>query len=182
MRETTEFRSVVPDVSADRIVVDPIHLHPEDVLNDVALEASEKRAILATWMSDRHAMPDQPALRQLENGAVISLDAIRAALQALDGAHLDEGRPAPLLLRLARQRRIPLPSLASFRATDPDDDPPPGGASLRAPAVLAACPGCRVGSLSRPGSTAPARRRPDARGCRLPQTRYRHRTPSRPAP
>jgi hypothetical protein len=137
MRETIEFCSVAVDVS-DRTAGDPIHLHPEDVLNDVALEAADKRAILATWMSDQHAVPDQPALRQLENGAVISLDAIRAALRMLDGPPAENRRPAPPLLRLARQRRIPLPSLASFRSTDPDDDPPPGGASLRVPAVLAA--------------------------------------------
>ena len=59
--------------------------HPRDVLAHPALEKSEKRAILASWASDVRAVENEPALRQVECGAIVALADILAALRALDG-------------------------------------------------------------------------------------------------
>lgn len=62
------------------------YLHPFDVARHPALEPEVKRAILASWASDRHAVENQPAMRQppeLEGPA--SVDDVFAALRSLDG-------------------------------------------------------------------------------------------------
>ena len=62
------------------------YLHPFDVAHRPALEPEVKRAILAFWASDRHAVETQPAMRQppeLEGPA--SVDDVFAALRSLDG-------------------------------------------------------------------------------------------------
>ena len=41
------------------------YLHPFDVAHHPSLEPEVKRAILASWASDRHAVENQPAMRQL---------------------------------------------------------------------------------------------------------------------
>jgi hypothetical protein len=58
--------------------------HPSEVLAHPDLNADERRAILAGWASDVHAVEDAPWLRQLENGARISIDEILLALSRLD--------------------------------------------------------------------------------------------------
>lgn len=63
-----------------------IFSHPREVLGHPGLEPSEKRAILASWASDVRAVENEPALRQVECGAVVPLADILAALRALDGA------------------------------------------------------------------------------------------------
>lgn len=60
--------------------------HPREVLEHPALEPSEKRAILASWASDVRAVENEPALRQVECGAIVPLADILAALRALDSA------------------------------------------------------------------------------------------------
>lgn len=64
--------------------------HPREVLQHPALEPSEKRAILASWASDVRAVENEPALRQVDCGAIVPLADILAALRALDG-----GEPRP---------------------------------------------------------------------------------------
>jgi hypothetical protein len=61
--------------------------HPREVLTYPNLTTGEKRAILASWASDAHAVNSCPALRRLQGcrAEPVSLDAILAALQALDG-------------------------------------------------------------------------------------------------
>ena len=85
--------------------------HPSEVLGDSSLTAEERRAILADWASDAHAVEDSPWLRQLENGARVPVSAILDALGRLDGWAPAEkprsshgglrlgGRHAPRLLR-----------------------------------------------------------------------------------
>ena len=38
---------------------------PADVLDDKALSAAEKRAILSSWASDMYAVDSQPSLREI---------------------------------------------------------------------------------------------------------------------
>jgi hypothetical protein len=58
--------------------------HPDDVLGHPALTNSEKRAILASWASDAHAVEDLPWLRQLENGARVAVAEVLGAIRKLD--------------------------------------------------------------------------------------------------
>jgi hypothetical protein len=57
-----------------------IYTHPSDVTNDPKLTTAEKRAILASWISDARTVENAPSLRQLDSGAVVEVDAIRQAL------------------------------------------------------------------------------------------------------
>jgi hypothetical protein len=108
--------------------------HPEDVLHSIDLSPDRKREILAGWASDAHAVPNLPALRQLDSGAIVPLDAVLAALRSLDGpsgtrrtAYTAERRPRDLPGRWRRALRI-------GRRHD-DDDPPPAPAGAWPPRV-----------------------------------------------
>jgi hypothetical protein len=57
-----------------------IYTHPSDVTNDPKLTILEKRAILASWISDARAVENAPSLRRLDSGAVIEVDAFLQAL------------------------------------------------------------------------------------------------------
>jgi hypothetical protein len=69
---------------AARKVDDVFFLHPEDVVSEPSLATHEKRAILAAWASDAHAVENMPTLRRLESGAIVKLDDIIDALKRLD--------------------------------------------------------------------------------------------------
>ncbi|MFW2853892.1 hypothetical protein ACM61V_18630 [Sphingomonas sp. TX0543] len=60
-------------------------LHPFDVSRHPSLEPEVKRAILASWASDRSAVRDQPALRKPPGARrAVSIDEILAAMHDLD--------------------------------------------------------------------------------------------------
>jgi hypothetical protein len=60
--------------------------HPFDVVHHPQLEPEVKRAILASWASDRVAVANQPALRQPpELERPVPVDDVLAALRSLDG-------------------------------------------------------------------------------------------------
>jgi len=61
------------------------YLHPFEVVRHPSLEPEVKRAILASWTSDRCAVPGAPALRK-PPGALraIPVDELLSALQSLD--------------------------------------------------------------------------------------------------
>ncbi len=60
-------------------------LHPFDIASDPHLEPDAKRAILASWASDRAVVEGQPALRNPPGvPKPIPIDDILAALQAID--------------------------------------------------------------------------------------------------
>jgi hypothetical protein len=60
-------------------------LHPFDVSRHPSLEPEVKRAILASWASDRCAVPDQPALRKPPGAEqAVSIDDVLAAMHDLD--------------------------------------------------------------------------------------------------
>jgi hypothetical protein len=57
---------------------------PEQVLAHPQLTSGDQRAILASWASDANAIPDAPALRRLDSGAVVRLSDILLALRKID--------------------------------------------------------------------------------------------------
>jgi hypothetical protein len=60
-------------------------LHPFDVSRHPSLEPEVKRAILASWASDRSAVRDQPSLRKPPGAKrAVSIDDILAAMHDLD--------------------------------------------------------------------------------------------------
>lgn len=60
-------------------------LHPFDVAHHPSLEPEVKRAILASWASDRVAVKDRPALRRPPGvKRPFSVDDVMAALHTLD--------------------------------------------------------------------------------------------------
>lgn len=106
--------------------------HPDEILDRDGMSVAAKRAILAAWASDAHAVEGAPALRQLESGAVIRVDDVLAALRRLDRlAHLGwppEASP-PSNRRRSSRRRIK-PWIRRFRRRDDDEGPPPGAPAL----------------------------------------------------
>jgi hypothetical protein len=74
------------DLSLDHLLAPARHFkHPDDVLNDDALDLEEKRAILSSWASDACAVESMPALRQPPGATQpISFDQIMDALCKLD--------------------------------------------------------------------------------------------------
>jgi hypothetical protein len=65
--------------------------HPRDVLKDPGLDLDEKRAVLASWLSDASAVQDQPQLRWLlGTPEPVHAGDIREAL-----LRLDSQAPAP---------------------------------------------------------------------------------------
>src|SRR4051812_27773437 len=57
---------------------------PNDVLTNPDLTDPERKAILASWASDAHAVENMPWLRRVKNGWTVSLADVLAALRALD--------------------------------------------------------------------------------------------------
>jgi hypothetical protein len=114
-------------------------MHPDDVMGNSQLTRAQKRELLASWASDARAVHDMPALRQLDNGAIVRVDDVLRALSALDddvrfGQHAST-RIRPLV---QRRRRRPISwrgiALRGRSGNDDDDDPPP------CPAVIARPP------------------------------------------
>ena len=69
--------------------------HPFDVARHPTLEPEVKRAILASWASDRVAVEGQPAFRRPPGlKRPVPVDDVLAALKSLDGsALLRDDRP-----------------------------------------------------------------------------------------
>ncbi len=82
----------------------PLFDHPSDVLARADMPAAERRAILAAWASDAHAVENAPHLRQLANGARVAVSDILDALRRLDGEGGD-AELAPLGQALIFARR-----------------------------------------------------------------------------
>ena len=60
-------------------------LHPFDVARHPSLEPEVKRALLASWASDRSAVRDKPALRKPPGRRrAVPVDDVLAALRSLD--------------------------------------------------------------------------------------------------
>jgi hypothetical protein len=105
-------------------------MHPDDVLSNLQLTRPQKREILASWASDARAVHDMPALRQLDNGAIVRVDDVLRALRILDDSAASGQYAAGLFRSSVRhQRRRPVsgPKIAPRPVSrdDDDDDPPP---------------------------------------------------------
>ncbi|WEZ84484.1 hypothetical protein P6U16_07760 [Rhizobium sp. 32-5/1] len=58
---------------------------PIDVVRAPALSIDDKRAVLAAWASDFHAVDSKPALSQLPGTpSPVSIDEVQSALKELD--------------------------------------------------------------------------------------------------
>jgi hypothetical protein len=113
-----------------------IHTHPDDVTSDPKLTTAEKRAILASWISDARAIENAPSLRRLDSGAVVDVDAILQALRPLDELTDDHRGDCKQLPPSARRRSVVLKWLrrgGSPGSNDDDDDPPPAPAGVGIP-------------------------------------------------
>ena len=111
--------------------------HPQDVVREPRLLVEDKRRLLASWASDDRAVLGNPTLRQLPNGAVVSLSSILDALKQLDSV----ARSTAIKTTAAGYSRRHNEMLTKWRRKDDvlrrrwdddDDDPPPvpaGGAA-----------------------------------------------------
>jgi hypothetical protein len=113
-------------------------MHPDDVMSNLQLTRAQKREILASWASAARTVPDMPALRQLDNGAIVRVDDVLRALSALDD-DVKFGQHASSLLRSLVQRPRWRPvswreiALRRRSRDDDDDDPPPCPAIIARP-------------------------------------------------
>lgn len=65
-------------------------VHPFDVAHHPSLEPEVKRAILASWASDRSAVKDQPAMRKPPGAKrAVPIDEVFAAMRSLDEPRTD---------------------------------------------------------------------------------------------
>ncbi|HVI27292.1 hypothetical protein [Hansschlegelia sp.] len=99
--------------------------HPDEVLADNSLDPTLKRELLASWASDAHAVEHEPALRQLDSGAIVRLAEILAALRRLDSEGFD---PRRAIRYVGRRKSLPRtgPRRGLRKSPDgTDDDPPP---------------------------------------------------------
>ncbi len=80
--------------------------YPHEVVRDCSMSVDEKRAILAAWASDEHAVESLPTLRHLP------------------------GTPFPVTFSSIMDARIKLDRLFGF---DNDDEPPSGPHPARRP-------------------------------------------------
>jgi hypothetical protein len=114
-----------------------IHTQPSDVTGNPKLTTAEKRAILASWISDARAVENAPSLRRLDSGAVVEVDAILQALVLLDQQAPDRrenGKPTHLSGRSRKVLSRWMQRISSSKGSnDNDDDPPPAPAGLGIP-------------------------------------------------
>lgn len=120
---------------------------PDDVVRDPTMTLAEKRAVLAAWASDAHAVEDAPALRRLDSGAIVPVDEILTALRSLDARRVGSSDPGIVYrFPFARHQRKLAARWRSLGRRpgrrDDDDDPPPAPAAAapvpRRPSFVAA--------------------------------------------
>ncbi|MGA0594996.1 hypothetical protein [Enterovirga sp. CN4-39] len=110
---------------------------PEDVLRSPDLTLAKKREVLARWASDAHAVENAPALRQLDDGAIVGVDEVLAALKALDGERETTAARMQVRRAFGRKRGSLLSRLrVRRRREDRDDDPPPRPAAAAYPVEI----------------------------------------------
>jgi hypothetical protein len=113
----------------------PPYTHPRDATTDPKLTTAEKRAVLASWISDARAVENAPSLRQLDSGAVVEVDAILQALVLLDQLVPDSRGDSKGLPPLGGRHGMISRWLRGFGpppgANDDDGDPPaPAGLGI----------------------------------------------------
>lgn len=111
-------------------------MHPSEVVSDLWLAQAEKREILVSWASDVRAVPDAPALRQLDNGSVFRIDDVVRALKSLNESEASEQTTFEPFRSFSGLRiRLPVRLRSAFRRgwLHDDDDPPPCPAVVAGP-------------------------------------------------
>lgn len=78
---------------------------PMDVVNDLDLTLSEKRAILAAWASDACAVEANPSLRSASGRSSVQFDEIMDALHELDRIAAEKQAAAALSARARKTQR-----------------------------------------------------------------------------
>jgi hypothetical protein len=113
--------------------------HPDEILGNPHLSLDEKRAVLASWLSDAHAVPDAPAWRQRDDGAFVKVEDVLEALKSLDNQGSSDRKqpsgsqkPSPFRWR-RRSRRWIDSAIRRKQRDDDDDDPPPTPVTSRLP-------------------------------------------------
>jgi len=92
---------------------------PMDVVEDLDLTLTEKRAILASWASDACAVEASPALRRAPGSRrEVSVDHVLEALRSLDKQAHDPESRASWVRRQARRRSIEAFRLRRTRTDD----------------------------------------------------------------
>ena len=112
-----------------------VYTHPDDVASDPKLTTAEKRAVLASWISDARAVENAPALRRLDSGAVVEVDAIQRVLVSLDepASYQRYDRKQPPFHRRPRVISRWLSRVGLRNGSGDDDDPPPAPAGFGTP-------------------------------------------------
>jgi hypothetical protein len=114
-----------------------IYVHPDDVASDPRLTLAEKRAVLASWISDARVVENAPSLRRLDSGAVVEVDAILRALVLLDDVARARREDCERLPPSGGRRGVISRLLRrvgpASGANDNDDDPPPAPAGFGIP-------------------------------------------------
>jgi hypothetical protein len=84
--------------------------YPHQVVSDPTLRPDEKRAILAAWASDQHAVGSLPLLRHLPGTpfpvTFSSIMNARLALDKMTGANDDDPPPRPSAIRRRHPRAL----------------------------------------------------------------------------
>jgi hypothetical protein len=60
------------------------YFHPREIVRDPMLTVERKRQLVSFWLSDIHAVRNQPALRTYPFGSTVTVDDLMAALAELD--------------------------------------------------------------------------------------------------
>jgi len=114
-------------------------VHPDEVVSGFRLTRAEKREILASWASNVRAVPDAPALRQLDNGAIVRVHNALRALKSLNNGESPEHTTFDPFRTFAGLRiRFPTRLKSVLRRSWPDDD------------ASSPCPAMIVGPLGGP--------------------------------
>lgn len=98
--------------------------HPMAIVSDATMTTDQKRSVLASWASDARAVPDHPSQRRLDNGCLVGIDDILAALKGLDQM-ADGPNPDELGKRSYLRRHWRTLSRLRRRHRDNGDDDPP---------------------------------------------------------
>lgn len=84
--------------------------YPHEVVRDTQLSADEKRAILAAWASDEHAVESLPTLRHLPGTpfpvTFSSIMDARITLDRMTGMNDDDPSPPPTGVGRQRPRQV----------------------------------------------------------------------------
>jgi hypothetical protein len=141
-------------LTADESYTDrvPSVAYPSEVLADPTLTLEQKRAILASWLSDKHAVPDAPRWRLLENGAFVDIEDIQQALYALDDAEAEEvgarQTAFPRAQKRPKRRQRWIGGILKRSRRYDDDDPPPAPTTPPLPLRAKMDLDCSTGKLA----------------------------------